>query len=138
MADEFREIYANIPGAVRGLFHDAAKGQQASEQLKAQGLSPHDLEVIPITPVETRRVARSLMEVIGLRKAKKVETVVRDFNLGDLVLLVRLGDWNRDKTETALHDLGADQVTYFAPPGEGGAVSGKISVVRATKTQPQS
>jgi hypothetical protein len=137
MTQEFREIYANIAAAVRGLFHDADKGLRAGEELKAMGLPPRDLEVIRITPIETRKVARPFMEIIGLRKAKKVETVVQQFNLGDVVLLVRLREWKRDKAEAALRDLGADEVTYFAPPGEEGAFAAKIAPARPTETSPQ-
>jgi hypothetical protein len=137
MSQEFREIYTNIPAAVRGLFHDASKGLNAGEQLKAMGLSPRDFEVIPITPVETRKVARPLLEVLRLRKAKVVETVVEQFNLGDVVILVRLSEWTRGQTEQALRDLGADEVTYFPLPGEEGAIGAKVAPARRTEARPQ-
>ena len=136
MSSEFREIYINIPAVVRGLFHDASRGLNAGEQLKARGLPPRDLEVVPITPVETRRVSRSLLEIIGLRKTKKAVEVAHQFIMGDVVVIVRLHDWKRDQAEQALREAGADEVTYFPPPGEEGAIGAKVAPARRVDTQP--
>jgi hypothetical protein len=132
MSNEFREIYINIPAVVRGLFHSAEKAQQAGEHLKSLGLSPRDLEVIPITPTETRRVSRPLLEVLGLRKKKKVAEVARQFIVGDAVVIVRLHEWKRDQAEQALREAGADEVTYFPPPGEEGIIGARITAARPT------
>lgn len=140
MAQEFREIYGNIPGVVRGLFHDAQKAQAAGERLLALGVAPRDLQVIPITPPEERKYARPLLEVLGIRKPKKEEKKAEQgpgqFKPGDVVVLVRLREWTRDRIEKALLDLGADELAYFPPPGEGEVIGAKVAPARPTYTRP--
>lgn len=132
MSSEFREMYVQIPGVVRGLFHNAEKAQQAGERLKSLGLSPRDLEVISITPEEKRKVARPLLEILGIRKKKKVAEVAHQFIVGDAVVIIRLHEWKRDQAEQVLREAGADEVTYFPPPGEEGAIGAKVAAARRT------
>jgi hypothetical protein len=130
MAEELREVYGTIPGVVRGLFKDREKGLNAGERLLSMGMSTRDLDIIPITAAETRRVSRSLLEAIGLRKAKARVTAVAKFEPGEIVVLVRLREWSRDKVEKALKDLGADELEYFGPPGEGPDVVARVAPAR--------
>jgi|YNPNPStandDraft_1061719.scaffolds.fasta_scaffold32858_4 hypothetical protein len=137
MAQEFREIYGNIPGVVRGLFHDAQKGQAAGERLLAMGVAQRDLQVIPITPAEERKYTRPLMEVLGIRKPKqRVEQAASPFKAGDVVVLVRLREWTRERVEKVLLDMGADELAYFPPPGEGEIIGAKVAPARPTYTRP--
>lgn len=140
MAQEFREIYGNIPGVVRGLFHDAQKGQEAGERLLSLGVAPRDLQVIPITPPEERKYARPLLEILGIRKPRKEEKKAAQgpgqFTPGDVVVLVRLREWTRERVEKALLDMGADEVAHFPPPGEGEIIGAKVAPARPTYTRP--
>lgn len=140
MAQEFREIYGNIPGVVRGLFRDAQKGQEAGERLLSMGVAPRDLQVIPITPPVERKYARPLLEVLGIRKPRREEEKAAQgpgrFTPGDVVVLVRLREWARERAERALLDMGADEVAYFPPPGEGEIIGAKVAPARPTYTRP--
>lgn len=140
MAQEFREIYGNIPGVVRGLFHDAQKARAAGDRLLSMGVPSRDLQVIPITPPEERKYARPLLEILGIRKPrkeeKKPESGPGQFKPGDAVVLVRLREWPRDRVENALLDMGADEVAYFPPPGEGEIIGAKVAPARPTYTRP--
>jgi len=140
MAQEFREIYGNIPGVVRGLFHDGQKAQAATERLLAMGVPPRDLQVIPITPRQERKYARPLLEVLGIRKPKREEKKAEQgpgqFKPGDVVVLVRLREWPRERTEQALLEMGADEVAYFPAPGEGEIIGAKLAPARPTYTRP--
>ncbi len=118
MADEFRQLYGNIPAAVRALFHDSAKGSAAAEKLRAMGLAECDLAIIPITAREEGISSRPLLERLGLRKSKKAALAALKFQTGETVLLVRLREWPRDKAEAVLKDLGAEEIKYFPPPGD--------------------
>ncbi len=118
MAQEFKVMYGNIPAVVRALFRDSAKGSAAAEKLRAMGLAERDLEVIPITPKVEGPSGRSLLERLGLRKAKKAVALEEKFHVGETVLVVRLREWSREKAEAALKDLGADELEYFPPPGD--------------------
>ncbi|MDH7490291.1 MAG: hypothetical protein QHH80_12400 [Anaerolineae bacterium] len=141
MAQEFREIYGNIPGVVRGLFRDAQKAQSAAEGLLAMGVAPRDLQVVPITPPEQRKYARPMLEILGIRKPKREEKKEAtqgpgQFKPGDVVVLVRLREWTRDRVEKALLDMGADELAYFPPPGEGEVIGAKVAPARPTYTRP--
>lgn len=140
MAQELREIYGDIPGVVRGLFRDAQKGKEAGERLLSVGVAPRDLQVIPITPPEERKYSRPLLEVLGIRKrkapAEKAEQGPGQFKPGDVVVLVRLREWARERVERALLEMGADEVAYFPPPGEGEIIGAKVAPARPTYTRP--
>ncbi len=78
MSEELRAIYGNIPGVLRGVFRDPAKAEAVGERLRGMGLAARDVDIIPVTAAEVKRVARPLLEVIGLRKpkAKKVQELI--------------------------------------------------------------
>ncbi len=140
MAQESQEVYGNIPGVVRGLFRQGQKGHAAAERLLAMGVPPRDMQVVPITPPEVRKYARPLLEILGIRKprsaAKQAQEGAGRFQPGDVVILVRLREWTRERAEKALLELEADEVAYFPPPGEGGMVDVKLAPARPTSTQP--
>jgi hypothetical protein len=130
MSQELREMYANIPAVVRGLFHHAERGLAAEGRLRELGISPRDVEVIPITKEEVRKRSRPILEVLRIRRAKHQEVQKLQFTPGEVVVIVRLHEWTRDKAETALKEMGADEVAYFPPPGEDTSVAVKVAAAR--------
>jgi len=133
MSQELREMYANIPAVVRGLFHQAEKGLAAEARLNEMGLSARDIEVVPITKAEERKRSRPILEVLKIKRPKKSQEAQKlQFTPGEVVVILRLREWTRDKAETALKEMGADEVHYFPPPGEDESVAVKVAAARPT------
>lgn len=131
MAEELRAVYGNIPGAVRAVFRDPAQAKAADERLRGMGLAARDVDIIPVTSAaEAKRVARPLLEVIGLRKPKAKKVQELKFRTGDTVVLVRLRGATRSQVEATLQELGAEEIAYFGPPGETGEAIVRIAPAR--------